>query len=224
MSSRFESCPAHRPSVAGRSLRPLMRVIVVQGERGATWLADVPTRRCERMRGLIGWSCLEPGRGLLLTRARSVHTFGMRFAVTVAQLDEDLRILAVRTLRPRRLLLPRPNVRHVLECASGSDVRPGDVLTLGEQGPQDEEDQGGGDPQDHEQRGNQPPRPRGERHGLTPSGLGLHDPEELQQRPHTSPSARGLVLEAGSRPSVGAGYTAGCTRGRGAASARAPIV
>jgi uncharacterized protein len=69
---------------------------------------------------------LEPDEALLLVRARSVHTFGMRFAIAVALLDRHGLVLAVVRMRPRRVLLPRPGVRHVLELADATDVRAGD--------------------------------------------------------------------------------------------------
>ena len=89
----------------------------------------MPAGRRERMRGLIGRDRLEPHRGLLLLRTRSVHTLGMRFAVVAVLLDEGLRVAGVRLLRPGRLLLPRAGVRHVLECPADADLRMGDRLT-----------------------------------------------------------------------------------------------
>ena len=89
---------------------------------------EVPETRRERMRGLLGRRALEPGRGLLLERSRSVHTFGMRFALRVAFLDRELRVLEVRDLPPGRIVLPRPRARHVLECTDDL-LRTGDRLT-----------------------------------------------------------------------------------------------
>ncbi|MBW5426176.1 DUF192 domain-containing protein, partial [Streptomyces sp. BG9H] len=60
---------------------------------------------------------------LLLTPARAVHTVGMRFAVDVAYLDRELRVLAVRTMRPGRIGLPRPRARHVIEAEAGAMAR-----------------------------------------------------------------------------------------------------
>jgi hypothetical protein len=94
---------------------------------------DVPTSRGERMRGLLGRDGLAPGRALLLERTRSVHTLGMRFEISVALLDRDLRVLAIHRLPPRRLLLPRRRVRHVLEYHSDVDLRVGDLLRGAEQ-------------------------------------------------------------------------------------------
>ena len=50
------------------------------------------------------------------------------FPIVIATLDHELRVLKVRPMPPGRLLLPRPCVHHVLECAVGADLRPGDVL------------------------------------------------------------------------------------------------
>jgi hypothetical protein len=90
----------------------------------------VATSRRERMRGLLGRDELTPHEGLLIERARSVHTIGMRFPITVAFLDSGLRVLAVRRLVPGRVALPHLRARHVLECADRADLRPGDRLTI----------------------------------------------------------------------------------------------
>jgi uncharacterized membrane protein (UPF0127 family) len=78
------------------------------------------------MRGLLGRDGLQPGESLLLERTRSVHTFGMRFAIEAVLLDGSWVVVAVVRMRPRRLLLPRRGVRDVLELTEGTDVRPGD--------------------------------------------------------------------------------------------------
>ncbi|WP_274562911.1 DUF192 domain-containing protein [Streptomyces spiramyceticus] len=80
-----------------------------------------------RTRGLLGRDGI--AGALLLTPAGSVHTFGMRFAIDVAYLDRELRVIAVRTMRPGRLGRPRFRARHVLEAEAGAmarwGVRPG---------------------------------------------------------------------------------------------------
>ncbi|WP_037912748.1 DUF192 domain-containing protein [Actinacidiphila yeochonensis] len=78
-----------------------------------------------RTRGLLGRDGIEGA--LLLTPAGSVHTVRMRFAIDVAYLDRRLRVLAVRTMRPGRLGLPRPRSRHVLEAEAGAFARWGVV-------------------------------------------------------------------------------------------------
>jgi uncharacterized protein len=81
------------------------------------------------MRGLLDRVSLDRDEALLLERTRSVHTFGMRFAIVVALLDRDWVVRAVVRMRPRRMLLPRPRVRHVLEVGPDADLRQGDRLT-----------------------------------------------------------------------------------------------
>ena len=82
------------------------------------------------MRGLRGRPELPRHEALLLERTRSIHTFGMVFAISAVLLDGDLRVLAVKRMPPRRLLLPRPGVRHVLECGVDADLRRGDRLVV----------------------------------------------------------------------------------------------
>ncbi|WP_432157480.1 DUF192 domain-containing protein [Streptomyces sp. bgisy153] len=80
-----------------------------------------------RTRGLLGRDSLTGA--MLLSPASGVHTFGMRMPIDVAYLDRTLRVLAVRTMRPNRLGLPRPRARHVLEAEAGAmagwDLRAG---------------------------------------------------------------------------------------------------
>ncbi|MEU3511233.1 DUF192 domain-containing protein [Streptomyces longwoodensis] len=71
-----------------------------------------------RTRGLLGRDGVTGA--LLLTPANSIHTFGMRIPIDVAYLDRHLRVLAVRTMRPGRLGLPRLRSRHVLEAEAGA--------------------------------------------------------------------------------------------------------
>jgi uncharacterized membrane protein (UPF0127 family) len=83
-----------------------------------------------RTRGLLGEEGI--AGALLLTPASSVHTVRMRFAIDVAYLDRRLRVLAVRTMVPGRVGLPRLRARHVLEAEAGAmagwGVRRGAVL------------------------------------------------------------------------------------------------
>ncbi|MFI6492750.1 DUF192 domain-containing protein [Streptomyces sp. NPDC050564] len=74
-----------------------------------------------RRRGLLGRDGIEGA--LLLSPASSVHTVGMRFAIDVAYLDRKSRVLAVRTMRPGRVGLPRPRARYVLEAEAGAMER-----------------------------------------------------------------------------------------------------
>lgn len=67
---------------------------------------------------------------MLFEHCRSVHTIGMRVPITVAGLDREWRVRRVTVVRPRRLVLPRVGVRHILELDADADVRPGDRLEI----------------------------------------------------------------------------------------------
>jgi len=111
--------------------------IVLRDPRDGRWRAEVPTGLRERVRGLRGRDRLEPGYAFLIPRTRSIHTFGMRFAVSVALLDARFRVIAVRIVGPRRIVLPRRGVRHVLECGAEADLRPGGRAHAGRNAPQE---------------------------------------------------------------------------------------
>lgn len=93
---------------------------------------ELAESRQARRRGLLGRDGIEGA--LLLTPASAVHTMGMRFAIDVAYLDRKLRVLAVRTMRPGRVGLPRFRARHVLEAEAGAmerwGLRPGVRVTV----------------------------------------------------------------------------------------------
>lgn len=88
-------------------------------ERFGPFTVDVPGTGRERARGLLGRGALAPHEGLLLRRCRSVHTFGMRFAIDAILLDRHDRVIAIVRMPPGRVLLPRRGVRHILEVAAG---------------------------------------------------------------------------------------------------------
>jgi uncharacterized protein len=97
--------------------------------------------RCEiagsafaRMRGLLGRSGLEPGAGMLIDPAPSVHMFFMRFPIDVVFLDRDRKVVGVRhNLRPWRVAGAR-HASAALELPAGAAaaarVEPGDELVL----------------------------------------------------------------------------------------------
>jgi uncharacterized membrane protein (UPF0127 family) len=67
---------------------------------------------------LLGLSLLRPGRageGLLIPRCRSVHTFGMRFAIDVVFLDRGRAPLAVCPAVPANRVLRDRRAAAVLE-------------------------------------------------------------------------------------------------------------
>ncbi|MGW0643059.1 DUF192 domain-containing protein [Streptomyces sp. S063] len=85
-----------------------------------------------RTKGLLGRDGIEGA--MMLTPCGSVHTFRMRFPIDVAYLDRKFTVLAVTTMKPGRLGLPRLRARHVVEAEAGAmerwGVRPGVRLEL----------------------------------------------------------------------------------------------
>ncbi|MEV6178666.1 DUF192 domain-containing protein [Streptomyces sp. NPDC052015] len=91
--------------------------LVVGGETGLRVPLEIAASYRARRKGLLGRDSVDGA--MLLTPANSVHTFGMRMPIDVAYLDRRMRVLAVRTMRPGRLGMPRPRARHVLEAGAG---------------------------------------------------------------------------------------------------------
>ena len=94
--------------------------------------AEVAETFAAARRGLLGKSAYEGA--MILPRTRSVHTFGMRFAIDVAVCDKELTVLAVVMLRPYRMTVPRRGGRSVIEAQAGAferwGLRAGDHLEL----------------------------------------------------------------------------------------------
>ncbi|HKD93758.1 MAG TPA: DUF192 domain-containing protein [Gaiellaceae bacterium] len=57
---------------------------------------EVPETAFGRARGLLGRDGLEPGEGMLIDRAGSVHTFFMRFPIDAVFLARDRTVVGVR--------------------------------------------------------------------------------------------------------------------------------
>jgi uncharacterized membrane protein (UPF0127 family) len=75
--------------------------------------------RAARLHGLAGLAALPPGLALHLPRCRSVHTFGMRFALDLVWLDRGGGVVRVdRGVAPRRLRTCL-RARSVIEAAAG---------------------------------------------------------------------------------------------------------
>ncbi|MEU3730598.1 DUF192 domain-containing protein [Streptomyces sp. NPDC033538] len=98
--------------------------LVVEGAAGAGAVRvplEIAASYRARTRGLLGRDSVEGA--ILLSPANSVHTFRMRIPIDVAYLDRRLTVIAVRTMRPGRLGLPRLRSRHVLEAEAGAMSR-----------------------------------------------------------------------------------------------------
>jgi hypothetical protein len=66
---------------------------------------------------------------MLLTRCRSIHTFGVSFPMEAVFLDAGGRVLATSVVASNRLSF-RLRARSILECSPGSGLRPGDSLVV----------------------------------------------------------------------------------------------
>jgi hypothetical protein len=76
-----------------------------------------------RLRGLLGTPAEGPpyARGaLLLSPGNSVHGWGMRYTLDVAQLDASLVVVRVCVLRRGGLVGARRGIRHALEAERGA--------------------------------------------------------------------------------------------------------
>jgi uncharacterized protein len=87
-----------------------------------------------RLLGLAFMRPPPPDHALLIPHCRSVHTFGMRFAIDVAFCDRDDVVLRIVTLPPGRLSPLVWRSAYVLEAEAGAferwGLRVGDRLEL----------------------------------------------------------------------------------------------
>lgn len=105
----------------GRRWRDGRGELVVHGGDGEASVRvplEIASSYRARTKGLLGRDSLDGA--ILLSPANSVHTFRMRMAIDVAYLDRHLRVVAVRTMRPGRLGMPRLRARHVVEAEAGA--------------------------------------------------------------------------------------------------------
>jgi hypothetical protein len=85
---------------------------------GGLRLAEASTRRARGL-GLARLDALPGDEALLIPRCRSVHTFGMRFALDLVWLAADGAVVRVDRDVPPRRLRSCLRARAVLECAAG---------------------------------------------------------------------------------------------------------
>ena len=85
-----------------------------------------------RARGLLGREGIDGA--IYLVPCRSVHTLGMRFAIDVAFVDDEMVVLRVVHMKPWRLARPSWRARGVVEAEAGSfaswELRVGDQLEV----------------------------------------------------------------------------------------------
>lgn len=98
---------------------------------------EIPESAFGRARGLLGRDGLEPGAGMLIDRAGSVHMLFMRFPIDVVFLDRDRRVVGIRhELRRWRFAGARRAVAALelpAGAAAAAGIEEGDVLALEEE-------------------------------------------------------------------------------------------
>src|SRR3954447_2383271 len=86
---------------------------------------EVPESAFGRMRGLLGRDGLDPGGGMLIDRAPSVHMFFMRCRIAVVSLARDRRVVGFRPgPRPWRVAGAR-RAAAALELSAGAAAAAG---------------------------------------------------------------------------------------------------
>ena len=95
---------------------------------------EVPKSAFGRMRGLLGRSGLDPGSGMLIDSAPSVHMFFMRFPIDAVFVDRDHKVVSIKhDLRPWKLAGAR-GAYATLELPAGAaraaGIEVGDELVL----------------------------------------------------------------------------------------------
>jgi len=97
-----------------------------------TEAGTVVCERCElaerglaKMRGLLGRDSLEPGTGMLIDAAPSVHMFFMRFPIDVVFLGQDLVVLKIAASLPAFRTASCRGAREIVELSAGECERRG---------------------------------------------------------------------------------------------------
>jgi uncharacterized membrane protein (UPF0127 family) len=119
-----------------------VRIIQVSNAERETVLADqvqVADRWWPRLRGLIGQPEPEPGEGLLIEPSQGVHMYWMKYAIDVALIDKEKRVVAVYSdLQPGKRTKMHWSAQYALELRTGvlgeSGTEVGDQLAWAESG------------------------------------------------------------------------------------------
>ena len=120
--------------------RPAVQVFVLRTRHPIATRATIARSFLERMVGLLGRQGLQEGEALIFPGCRSIHMWGMRFAIDAIFVDRAWRVVVLRPrLAPWRLVLPVPGAWGVVEAPAGSVERTGlvvgDTLQLVEEAP-----------------------------------------------------------------------------------------
>lgn len=92
----------------------------------------IASTRADRRRGLLGHHSFDGA--LLIERARSVHTVGMRFPIDVAHLDQNGTVRVVRSMAPGRIGRWSWRTHSIVEAEAGAfrrwGIEPGVTLEV----------------------------------------------------------------------------------------------
>jgi uncharacterized protein len=111
--------------------------LVLTNTRNDRIVADTLLRAFDsesRRRGLLKRDFLADGSALVIAPTNAIHTFFMRFAIDVAFVARDGRVLKLRRAMPPWRIAAAWGAFAVVELAAGAldraDVRPGDQLRV----------------------------------------------------------------------------------------------
>ena len=96
---------------------------------------EVAETRAAKTRGLLGRNGIDGA--MFFPKTKSVHTFGMRFGLDVAFLDDGNTVMHVISLPPNRVSGFHLHASSVLEAEQGVfdhwGIKPGDILEISEE-------------------------------------------------------------------------------------------
>ena len=125
---------------------PKRAVLTLRREDGKV-VADsvaVADTTWRRLRGIMGWKRLQPGSGMLLRPAWSIHTAFLRFPIDVVFIDPDQVVIRIEAQLPPFSTASCRGAREVVELAAGEcakrELRVGDRVAWA---PRASEEEGG---------------------------------------------------------------------------------
>lgn len=98
----------------------MKRLCLLKGGLPLIGCVEIAESLADRVKGLLGRSCLGPDHALHIVPCGSIHTFGMQFALDVFFLSEDLEVVRiVRNVMPGRLAVGGFRACSTLELEAG---------------------------------------------------------------------------------------------------------
>jgi uncharacterized protein len=120
--------PLLRDGIAGQTIANVRNGRIVADQLMTAF--DSASRR----KGLLKRDSFPEGSALIIAPSNAIHTFFMRFAIDVAFVTKDGRVLKTRTAMPARRIAASLRAFAVVELPAGalarSDLKPGDQLVI----------------------------------------------------------------------------------------------